>query len=108
MSFLPEPVNDSTGWLTSRQVTRAQRDQAKAELTVFGHFLRTRTEAEVDRLDSQAVADASRAGLEVELELLDYGMARAGQSAAKVELVARHVERLSAINNRRISRRFGG
>ncbi|MFZ1154802.1 MAG: hypothetical protein WAN93_07860 [Solirubrobacteraceae bacterium] len=54
------------------------------------------------------MADASRAGLEEELDLLDYGMARAGQSAAKVELVARHVERLSAINNRRISRRFGG
>lgn len=108
MPFLPAPLDDSTGWLTSRQAAKAQRDRAKAELTIYGHFLRTRTEAEVDRLDSQAVADASRAGLEEELDLLDYGMARAGQSAAKVELVARHVERLSAINNRRIARRFGG
>lgn len=37
MPFLPEPLNGSTGRLTSRQAAKAQRDQTKAELTVFGH-----------------------------------------------------------------------
>jgi len=86
---------------------RASRALAKANLRVFSHGLDAHARAEEDQQDSQAVADASRTALEEELDLLDYGMSRAGQSAAKVELVARHVERLSAINNRRISRRFG-
>jgi hypothetical protein len=106
MSYLPVP-SEAIGALTPRQIVRASRAQAKAELAVFRHGLAARAQSEMDRLDSQAVADASRAALEVELELLDYGLARAGQSMAKVELVSRHVERLSAINNRRITRRFG-
>ncbi len=106
MSYLPVP-SDAGGSLSPRQVARASRAQAKAELTVFCHALQARAQSEMDRLDSQAVADASRTALEEELDLLDYGLGRAGQSAAKAELVARHVERLSAINNRRITRRFG-
>ena len=107
MSLLPAPLNDVTG-LTPRQVAKARRAQASTELAVFRHALQTRALAEVDRLDSQAVADASRAALEEEFDLLDYGLSRAGQSAAKAELVARHVERMAAINNRRITERFGG
>lgn len=106
MSYLPvssKPV----GALSPRQVARASRAQAKTELAVFRHALATRAQSEIDRLDSQAVADASRAALEEEMDLLDYGMSRAGQSAARVELVARHVEQLATINNRRITRRFG-
>ena len=106
MSLLPAPLNNDTGF-TPRQVAKASRSQAKAELRLFSYALEARTRAEVDRLDSQAVADASRTALEEELDLLDYGLGRAGQSAAKAALVARHVERLSAINNRRITRRFG-
>jgi hypothetical protein len=106
MSYLPVP-SEPGGSLSPRQAARASRAQAKAEMAVFHHALAARAEGEMDRLDSQAVADASRAALEEELDLLDYGMSRAGQSAAKVELVARHVERLSAINNRRITRRWG-
>jgi hypothetical protein len=106
MSYLPVP-SEPGGSLSPRQLARASRAQGKAELAVFQHGLAARVQSEMDRLDSQAIADASRAALDEELDLLDYGMSRAGQSAAKVELVARHVERLSAINNRRITRRWG-
>lgn len=92
----------------ARQIAKARRAQADAELEVFRYGLGAQMRADFDRHDSQSIADASKAALESELDLLDYGMARAGMSAAKVELVARHVERLATINDRRITRRFGG
>jgi len=106
VSLLPTPFNDEMG-LTSRQIGKARRDQASSELAVFRYALQTRTQAEIDRLDSQAVADASRAAFHEEADFLDCGLARAGRSAAKTALVARHVERMAAINDRRITRRFG-
>lgn len=107
MSLLPAPLDDDTG-LNPRQVVKARRAQASTELRLFSYALEARTRAEVDRLDSQAIGDASRAALDEEVDLLDYGLARAGSSAAKTQLVARHVERMAAINDRRITRRFGG
>jgi hypothetical protein len=108
MSSLPMPFDDETGWLASRQVTRAAREQAKANLVVFRHDLQARTLAAFDRADREAVADASDGALDVEIDLLDRGMARAGQSEAKLELVRRRVELLSNVNSRRIAGRFGG
>lgn len=108
MSYLPVPIGDAGGSLSPRQLARASRAQAKAELTVFGHALQARAQSEMDRIDSQATSDAFQAALDEEIGLLDYGLARAGGSAVKVELVARKVESLSAINNRRLARRFGG
>ena len=103
------PFNDDGGgWLSNRQFVRARRAQASTDLAVYRHGLEAHARAECDRQDTEAVADASRAALEEELDLLNYGLARAGGSAAKAELVARHVERLATINNRRIARRFGG
>jgi hypothetical protein len=88
-------------------MTRARRAQTSVELRLFGYTLEARLLAEKDRIDSQAIADVSRAALDEELNLLDYGLTRAGSSAAAVELVARHVERVVTINDRRITRRFG-
>ncbi len=107
MSLLPAQLNDDTG-LSPRLMAKARRAQENTEIRLFGHTLEAHTIAEIDRLDSQAIADASRAALEAEVDLLEYGLDRAGGSAAKTELVARHVERLAAINDRRITRRFGG
>lgn len=104
---LPARLDDSGG-LSARQVEKARRMQASTELEVFRHTLESRALADIDALDSQALADASRAALDEEIGLMDYGLARAGQSAAKAALVAQHVERLARINNRRITRRFGG
>jgi hypothetical protein len=106
MSLLPERPNDDIG-LSPRQVAKARRAQENTEIRVFGYALEARAHAEIDMIDSQAVADASRTALEAEVDLLEYGLARAGGSAAKTELVARHVERMAAINDRRITRRFG-
>jgi hypothetical protein len=107
VSLLPAPLDDDIG-LNPRQVVKARRAQASTELELFRYGLAARARAEIDRLDSQALADASRASLDEEVDLLDYGLARAGGSAAKVELVARHVQRMATINDRRITRRFGG
>jgi len=106
MSLLPARLDDGDS-LSPRQVDKARRMRAGAELEVYRHALESRVLAEIDRLDTQAIGDVSRAALDEEVNLLDYGLARAGQSAAKAALVARHVERLANINDRRISRRFG-
>ena len=103
----PVPFDDGSGWLATRQLAKARRAQINAGLAVYRHALEAHVQSEIDRVDSQATADASRAALDEELDLLDYGLGRAGQSPIKLELVARHVDRLSAINNRRITRRFG-
>ena len=109
MSLLPVSIDDGGGdGLSARQLASARRAQASTELTLFRYGLEARTRAEVDRLDSEAIADASRAALNEEVDLLDYGLAKAGGSAAKAALVARHVERMATINDRRITRRFGG
>jgi hypothetical protein len=108
MSLLPARLDDQPDRLSARQAAKACRAQESTELAVYRHALRSQAEAEIDRLDSQATADATRTALEEELDLFDYGMSRVGQSATKAELVARHVERLSAINNSRLTRRFGG
>ena len=108
MPFLPTPFDDETGWLTTRQMAKARRAQSAAELELFRYGLTARLRADMDRLDSQAITDASREALDLEIDLLDYGMARAGQSATKLELVRRRVELVSNINSRRIARRFGG
>jgi hypothetical protein len=108
MSLFPVPLDDDPGGHSIRQLDRARRAQASSELDVFRYGLSVGAAAQVDQLDSQAVADASRAAFEEECDLLDYGLARAGRSAAKAALVARHVERMASINDRRITRRFGG
>lgn len=108
MSLLPIPLDDDPGGLSSRQLAQARRAQASSELEVFRYGLGTRARAQIDQLDTQAVADASHAAFEEECDLLDYGLARVGQSAAKAALLARHVERIATINDRRITRRFGG
>ena len=106
MSLLPAPIDDETG-LTARQMTRARRAQTSVGLRLFDHMLETRLLAESDRIDSEAVADASQAALDAEFDLLDRGLARAGGAAAKVEILAQHVEQVVTINKRRIARRFG-
>lgn len=107
MSMLPAPLDDRADELSVREARRARRLQGDASLVLLGYQLEARLVAEKDRADTEALADATRAALDEELVLLDYGLARANGSAAKVELVSRHVERLAAIDDRRIRRRFG-
>lgn len=92
----------------SRQLAQATRAQERTELAVFEHGLESRFLAEIDRLDSQAIADVVREAIEQELSTLSYGLELAQGSAAKAELVSRLVNLQSAVDNRRIARRFGG
>ena len=107
MSYLPVP-SDAGGSLSPRKAARASRAQAKAELTVVRHALQARTQSEMDRLAEPGCCGCLAHGAGGGAGPARLRLSRAGQSAAKVELVSRHVERLSAINNRRITRRFGG
>lgn len=105
MSSLPIRAGDLGP--SSRTVARAGRMQERTELEVFRHGLEARYKTECDRIDSQAVSDVLQCALEEEFRLLDYGLSQANGSPAKAELLARKVELLSTINNRRIARRFG-
>jgi hypothetical protein len=98
--------DDDFGW-TPHQRGRAARAQRRAELEIFDHRLAAGVRAEGEIADAQALGDVMRTSLDEELNLLEWGLHRADGSAAKNELVARKVNMLSNINNRRIARRFG-
>ncbi|WP_201733685.1 hypothetical protein [Acidithrix sp. C25] len=100
------PASRSNG-LAQLKTIKATRAQYRAEVTVFRHSLETAVMTELDRQDSQAIADVMTTATEEELRFLDYGLALSGNSVAKTELVARKVNLMSNINNQRIARRFG-
>jgi hypothetical protein len=107
MSFLPAPSNDDSG-LNRRQVLKARKAEADTALELHRYSLGARFRGQVDVYDSQALSDANRAAVSEEMDVLEYGLSRAGASAAKVEMTARALQRMAAINDRRITRRFGG
>lgn len=104
--YHPARLDDPAG-LSRRQIEQARRAEAANTLEVFRYGLGARARAQIDIHDSQALADANRAAVSTEMDLLDYGLSRAGMSAAKVEITARAVQRMAIINDRRILRRFG-
>jgi len=93
--------------LSPRQAIQVGRGRRKAALTLSKHGLKTALAVEIERLDTQAVADVVIAATEEELRVLDFGLSLANGSAAKAELVARKAQLLSDLNNWRIARRFG-
>jgi hypothetical protein len=106
VSLLPSRRDDDV--LLAWDIAKASRAQSRTALAIHQHGLQSRLKAEIDRLDSQAAADALEAGLEEEIRLLNHGLRLAEGSAAKVELVSRKVDLLSSHNNSRFGRRFGG
>lgn len=106
MSNLPVRLPDARGY--SRQLARATKAQEQTELAIFQHSLESRYLAEIDAIDSQAIADVAKTALEEELSVLDWGLEQAAGSAAKAELVSRLVSLQSKIDAGRIARRFGG
>jgi hypothetical protein len=94
--------------LTGEQVALAQNHEAQTVLAVHRHLLESRAMAEMEQFDAEAAYEAQRFCLVTQLGLLHDGLAMAGQSAAGVELVARSVELLARVNERRFLRRFGG
>lgn len=104
MSNLPARRGDAR---SSRALSRATRATEQTELSIHQHYLDARLVAESDRIDSRAIADVTETALLEEMRVLDAGLARAGDSLAKRELVSRLVALQSEIDMRRISRRFG-
>jgi hypothetical protein len=76
-------------------------------VAVYSHGLAVAVATEIDRQDSFAIGDVLTTALEEEIRLLDHGLALAGNSAAKLELVARKVNLASQLNDSRINRHFG-
>lgn len=107
MPQLPVPLSDGAQNLSPRQVMKAQRAQASTELELFAYSLQARLRAEVDRVDSEALSDATRAALQEELDFLKDGLAQARTSATALELVSRKLDLLANANTRRLVRRFG-
>jgi len=107
---LPVPFHNAAAdsSLSARQLMQAQAADTSAELEVYRHFLWSRVLAEKERIDSETAAEALEAALHAELKLLRGGLAEAGQSAAGIERVARKLELLASVDDRRFLRRFGG
>jgi hypothetical protein len=106
VSLFPVPFNDPLG-PSSRNAAKAQRAQENTYLEVHRYSLGAGARSLMTQYELQAAHDASRVGLDCELDLLDHGLSRTGGSAAKANLVARSVNRLANIDGRIINRRFG-
>ena len=108
MRHLLVPFPDDPPGFSPRQLARAKRAQTSAELELFRYQLAARVRSEMDRIDSEAIADAVRVALQEELSFLSDMLARAGTSQTALELVSRKLDFLSQSNSRRLARRFGG
>jgi hypothetical protein len=106
--FHPVPRDSQAGGLTRRQLEQARKVEADTALELHRYKHGARFRGQIDIYDSEAVADANHAAACMEMDLLEYGLSRAGSSGAKVEIVARASQRVAIINDRRITRRFGG
>lgn len=106
MSLFPVPFNDPPG-PSSRNVAKAQRAQENTDLEVHRYSLGAGARSLMTQYDLQAVHDASRVGLDCELDLLKHGLSRIDGSAAGADLIARTINRLANIDERIITRRFG-
>lgn len=102
MPDLPVP------WGGGPPLVRAARATEKTELAIHSHFLEMEYHRQCDAIDSSAMADVAKTALEEEMRVLDEGLAAAGDSLAKRELVSRMVSLQSKIDGARIARRFGG
>jgi hypothetical protein len=102
------PANLSEGAQPSRQLVRAARARESTELAIYEHHLGALYDQECSRIDSQVIAEVARFSLENGLDVLDWGLERAGSSLVKRELVARAVSRQAELDNAQIMRRFGG
>ncbi len=105
MTELPVPWSAAG---ESRQVARAAKALERTELEIYHHQLAARFASECDQIDARAIAEVTRAALEEEMSVLDWGLQEAAGSRAKAELVSRMVSMQSKIDSARIARRFGG
>lgn len=104
MSDLPVPW----GGGSSLPVAKAARAKERTELAIYDHQLQADYLRECDLIDTAATFEVTKSALESEMRLLDEGIALAGDSEAKRQLLAEKIDLLSRANTARISRTFGG
>lgn len=94
-----------------RHYTEQERQAVAARRRMEGgllvHTLRTHFEKEAARIDAEAVGEATQTTLGVELDVLNWGIEKAGGSPAAAKLVAERVELMSRANTKNLTRRFG-
>jgi hypothetical protein len=105
MSNLPARI--SAGVPNSRQVVRAARAQERTELAILEHQLAALYDRECSIIDSESLSEVTKNSLVNVLDVLDFGLERAGDRPAARELVSRAVERLERLEDTDILRRYG-
>ena len=105
MQYHPARLANTSG-LPRRMEKKAERDTASMMLEVFQHGLEARAGAECVEHDLQALSDVSHTALDLEMSLLDDGLAKAKGSPARVEMAARASQRMASLVDRRITREF--
>jgi hypothetical protein len=107
MPELPAQVIPVATGPTSNRERQAVAARRQVENGLLVHILRGHFDKEAARIDAEAAFEGSKSALEVELELLSWGIAKAQGSAAGTKLISDRVEQLSRINSRNLSQRFG-
>lgn len=103
--MLPEPSRTRMPARTYRRLSRIRND---ADFAIQSHEEQAWQDAEIDRVDSEALGLALGRAFDVEAKLYRHGIASAGESAVLRELMLRKLELLSDQNLSRIARRFRG
>jgi len=96
---------ESVGW----ELVPSKRDlvrQRRSDISMLGYTLNAYERSQKDQIDSQTTRDALECAFDEECSLFDHGMAKAGASTTKQQLLADKLEMLAKTNNRRIGRRF--
>jgi hypothetical protein len=104
---LPDIRNEADLELAPKLLHRAARDTRRAELELYRYQLNAAVRREKDIIDTEVLEDVFTAATDSELKFMSEFRAKAGNSAAAIEVVARKMQMLDDITNRRIMRRFG-
>jgi hypothetical protein len=98
---------DQGSWLTPYQSAKTLRAQQRAAMKVILHSINVDASTAMECRECGAIGDVITTAAEAEMGFLDYGMARAGGSAAKLEVVARLANLQQNIDTGRILLKFG-
>ena len=102
---LPDQIRSTTN--SSVVPSRVERAARRAEIDISRAAVSMWRDVELDALESRAIGEASAIALRVEFGFYDTFMREAGNSAVKMELLARKLDALARTNADHTQRRFG-
>jgi hypothetical protein len=103
-SRVPDRFPPAVTFVVPARVERAAR---RAEIAVAEHGLQAWAEAEIDRIDTEALESVVTTQTLSEIELYERFAQRAGTSAVKQQILATKLAAMSRANDRRLARHFG-